>query len=284
MVAHFTSSKKERFNSVSRSNKYKMNGTKNERYSSNWEKLSKRLRLIYPCAICGEMDYSKKECHHLDYNKKNGSITNALILCIECHIGIHNGTHSLSNPLPDYTTKNSFNLKTLQYISEKKEWFDEKQPISIIPGLPAEIANGFRKQHIKGFIHIGGCNYYIGLQHCGFLIGVLGFSNPDYVDSDILIKADTTPPEWENSTDLLLYVLRTKQVQEAIEKKFNRKIQTAYSMCFSQHHQINRYRKHGKLIKKAPANGGFNLGYLFQLGNISTLKAAKSMWMQKHKT
>lgn len=140
----------------------------------------------------------------------------------------------------------------------------------------------FRRENIKGFIRPGGCNYYIGLQHCDFLIGVLGFSNPDFGKFHIMLKADTTPAEYEYSTDLLLYVLRTKQVQQLLEKRFNRTVSNAYSMCFSQHDQINRYRKHGEQVKKVATKGGFNLGYLFELGNIPTIKAAKSLWMQKH--
>ncbi|MFZ4546812.1 MAG: hypothetical protein ACOYN4_05230 [Bacteroidales bacterium] len=153
----------------------------------------------------------------------------------------------------------------------------------MIAGLNPELANQFRRENVKGFIHIGGCNYYIGLIHCDFLIGVLGFSNPDHGNFSVFLKADTTPSEWENSTDLLLYVLRTKQVKSALELKFHRTVETAYSMCFSQHNQINRYRKHAELVKKVPIKeGGYKLGYLFNLGNISTLKEAKSMWMQKH--
>lgn len=260
-----------------------MNGTGIERYSPNWEKTSKRLRLLYPCVICGNNNFSQKECHHIDENKKNSSPENAIVLCTECHTGVHNGTYSLPNPLPSYIQKSGFSVKVARPASSRKEWFDTTQPLKIISGLQSEIANSFRRDNVKGFIRIGGCNFYIGLVHCDYLIGVLGFSNHEHGTFSVFMKADTTPPEWENSTDLLLYVLRTKQVQESLEKKFNRKIETAYSMCFSQHNQINRYRKHGELIKKIPTMGGFNLGYLFKLGDIPTLKSAKSMWMQKHK-
>ena len=82
------------------------------------------------------------------------------------------------------------------------------------------------------------------------MIGVIGFSNPDYGNYDIFLKADTTPSAYEFSTDLLFFILRTKEVQKALEKKFNRTIETAYSMCFSQHNAINRYRKHGSLSLK----------------------------------
>jgi hypothetical protein len=254
-----------------------------ERYSANWEKLSKKLRLIYPCAICGETDYLKKECHHIDRNKRNSTLGNALVLCLNCHPLIDDGLIPLPDPLPNYS-HNSFEFKVAITANDHKDWFDISQPIRIIQNLPAKIANPFRHSNIKGFVKTDGCNYYIGMVNCNYLIGVLGFTNPEHDGKfDVLLKADTTPPEWEYSTDLLLYVLRTKQVQQALEKKFNRRIGSAYSMCFSQHAQINRYRKHAELIKKVKTQGGHNLGYRFELGNIPSLKAAKSMWMQKHK-
>ena len=204
-----------------------MNGAGIERYSANWEKLSKRLRLLYPCAVCGSNDFSKKEVHHIDNNKKNSYVDNALVLCSDCHRGIHSGTHFLPDPIPNYS-QCGFSVKVARPASSRKEWFDSTQPLKIISGLPPEIANAFRKENVKGFIRIGGCNYYIGLEHCGYLVGVLGFSNPEHGSFSVFMKADTTPPEWENSTDLLLYVLRTKQVQEALEQKFGRKISSAY--------------------------------------------------------
>jgi len=240
----------------------------------------------------------------------------------------------------------------IRTLYDNEDWFDKFKPISIIPFLKPQIANEFRRKNIRGFVNIGGCNFYIGLTHCDYLIGVLGFSNPEMGKYDILLKADTTPSLYENSTDLLLYVLRTKDVQKALEYKFNRKINTAYSMCFSQHNQINRYRKHAELItkkqirinkfsaderlkqianaavrkmKKEPCEVcgktdyveahhkdynfpekvnwlcvehhnerdgidgtcykiiGYNLGYLFKLGTIDSLRAAKALFIQKHK-
>lgn len=260
-----------------------MNGTGEQRYSANWEKLSKWLRLVYHCAVCGEKDYAKKECHHIDGNKKNSTIQNALVLCTKCHRGVEAGTIPIPNPLPVYNWREEQSVKIALSAATRKDWFNSKEPIRIITGLKPEVANKFRKDNVKGFIQPGSCNIYIGLTHQGYLIGVLGFSNADMGTYDVFLKADTTPPDWDYSTDLLLYVMRTKQVQEALEKKFNREIKTAMSMCFSQHDQINRYRKHGEMIKKVPAGGGYNLGYLFNLGDIPTLKAAKAMFMQKHK-
>jgi len=110
----------------------------------------------------------------------------------------------------------------------------------------------FRKQHVRGFIIPGSCNHYIGVASGNLLFGVLGFANPSYGNYDIFMKADTTPSEFKGSTELLLYVLRTREVKEALERKFCREINTIYSMVFTVHHQITRYRKHGELVNKIP--------------------------------
>ena len=115
------------------------------------------------------------------------------------------------------------------------------------------------------------------------LIGVLGFSNPEYGTYSLFLKADTTPSVCEYSTDLLLYVLRTKEVKNYLEAKFNREIKNVYSMCFSAYDTISRYRKHGELVTKKPMKNGFNLGYLFEMGTIPSIKEAKAQFFQKHK-
>jgi len=255
------------------------NSAKNS-YASGWLKLSRKLRLIYPCAVCGKTEFTELECHHIDFDKKNNKISNLIVLCKEHHLQAHKNVISL----PEVNYKISGQSVTVARIaSSDKDWFDSKSPLKIISNLDSKIAMEFRKSHVKGFIKAQGCNLYIGLYHNSLLVGVLGFSNPDYGTYDVLMKADTTPSEYENSTDLLLYVLRTKEVQISLENKFNRKINTAYSMCFSQHKVINRYRKHAEKIQEKEVKGGFNLGYLFQLGTIPTLKAAKAEFMQKHK-
>ena len=66
------------------------------------------------------------------------------------------------------------------------------------------------------------------------------------------MRADTTPSEYKGATELLLYILRTREVKKMLEDKFNREINTIYSMCFSEHSVISRYRKHGELITKIP--------------------------------
>lgn len=59
------------------------------RYSANWEKLSRRLRIYHPCFFCGLDEYNNKECHHIDEDKKNSELSNIIVLCIDCHIKVH---------------------------------------------------------------------------------------------------------------------------------------------------------------------------------------------------
>jgi hypothetical protein len=136
--------------------------------------------------------------------------------------------------------------------SNQKEWFNSISPLKILDSFPPHQAMEFRKRYVKGFIRPGSCNHYIGVASGDLLFGVMGFSNPTYGNYDILMKADTTPSKYQRATELLLYVLRTKEVKEALERKFNREINTIYSMCFSSHSVISRYRKHGELITKIP--------------------------------
>lgn len=110
--------------------------------------------------------------------------------------------------------------------------------------------------HLKGFLVPGACNHYIGVCSGSLLFGILGFtdysgwSNSNKTDADIQMRADTTPSNYDGATELLLYVLRTKEVKNALERKFNRDINTIYSVCFSHYPVISRYRKHGELISK----------------------------------
>lgn len=134
--------------------------------------------------------------------------------------------------------------------SSVKEWFDSTLPLKLFPDFPSKNAMEFRKKYVKGWIIPGACNYYLGVG-CGDLIfGILGFSNQTYGDYDILLKADTTPSCWAYSTELILYVLKSKEVQNLLSEKFNRTIKTSYSMCFSPNPVISRYRKFGELITK----------------------------------
>ena len=95
--------------------------------------------------------------------------------------------------------------------TSREEWFDPMKPLKLLPYFPSIEANKFRRRHIKGFVTIQGCHYYIGLSHNYKLIGLLGFFNPDYGNHDIFLKADTTPQSYSYSTDLLLYVLKKKK-------------------------------------------------------------------------
>ena len=108
----------------------------------------------------------------------------------------------------------------------------------------------FRKRHVKGWITPGGCNYYLGVGSGDLLFGILGFSNPDYGSYDLILKADTTPAEWAFSTELLLYALKSKEVQQLLSDRFNREIKNVYSMCFSRNPIISRYRKFAELKTK----------------------------------
>ena len=66
-----------------------------------------------------------------------------------------------------------------------------------------------------------------------------------------------------------------------LENRFCRKIETIYTMAFSKHESISRYRKHGSLENKKKVEGGFDLGYTFKAGSIISLKEAKQQFIQK---
>lgn len=164
--------------------------------------------------------------------------------------------------------------------SSIKEWFDPTSPLKLLQIKP-ELANKFRKMHLKGFIKPGSNNLYIGAFTGSLLFGVLGFSNPTYGDYDILMKADTTPSDFEKSTDLLLFCLRTVECKKILENKFSRRIETIYSMAFSKNETIQRYKKHAELKTKKSTDGGYDLGYIFKAGTIISLKEAKAQFIQK---
>lgn len=176
--------------------------------------------------------------------------------------------------------KSGFSVTVAWNASSVKEWFDSTAPLKISI-IPPSIAMKFRKRYIRGFVHPGGCNCYIGAFTGNLLFGVLGFSNPDYGKYDLLLKADTTPSEWEKSTDLLLFCMRTSEVKKTLERKFCREINTIYSMCFTLNESVQRYKKHGKLKNKTIIGDGFNLGYEFEAGSICSLKEAKAQFIQK---
>jgi hypothetical protein len=107
----------------------------------------------------------------------------------------------------------------------------------------------FRKKYAKGWIIPGGCNYYLAVANGNSIFGMIGLVKPDYGNFDLILKADTTNGN-PGSVDLLLFALRSKEVKEAIERKFNRVCETAISKCFSLYPVISRYRKHAELIIK----------------------------------
>lgn len=145
-----------------------------------------------------------------------------------------------------------YSVKVAYLASSQEEWFDPTLPLKVLNHLPSKEAMSFRKKHIKAFVVPGSCNHYIGASSGDLLFGVLGFANPTYGNYDLLLKADTTPAEYYGSVELLLYVLRTREIKQMLERKFNREINTIYSMCFSEHPVISRYRKHGELVTKIP--------------------------------
>ena len=252
-----------------------MNGSGINRYGSGFEKISKKMKLLYPCAICGEKDYSLKEVHHIDENKKNSDPNNLIVLCIDCHKLVHNGKQSL----PEQSNKIK-NKKIL--LSNDHNWINNKSKVDLII-IDSKTAMKYRKQNIKGWVKPGGCNLYLGMIIDNVLRGVLGFSNPDYGNYGLMLKADTTNSDEKYSIDLLLYLLKSNKCRELLEKKFNRIINNVYSTCFSSHIEISRYRKHGEKVKSIETNGGYNISYLFELGKYQTIKEAFSLFLQKHK-
>jgi len=146
--------------------------------------------------------------------------------------------------------KSGYGVTVASDASSVKEWFNSTLPLKLFPNFPSKSAMEFRKKHVRGWITPGACNFYIAVGSGDLIFGVLGFSNPTYGNYDILLKADTTPSDWTYSTELLLYALKSKEVQLLLCEKFNRQINTAYSMCFSVNQSISRYRKFAELIVK----------------------------------
>lgn len=253
-----------------------MNGVGVDHYGPGWEKISRRKRLSEPCCLCGQTDRSLLECHHIDGNKKNNATSNVVVLCRECHRRVHHDGIQIPKP----HNKCELSVTVAHRTSSVEDWFNSSSSLKILPYFPPKEAMSFRKLHLKGFVSPGGCNFYVGLSVDDRLIGVMGFASPEMGSYDVLLKADTTISGLPHSTDLLLYVMRTRDVQGWLERRFNRKVATAYSMCFSQHPQIARYRKHGILTKKKEVRGGFDLGYTFDLGTIPSIKAAKAVFLQ----
>lgn len=167
-------------------------------------------------------------------------------------------------------------------IQEKDQYINKSSSLKLIV-LPSEVAMNYRKKYIRGWVVPGSCNLYIGLLVDNVLTGVLGFKNAEIGTYDLMLKADTTNSNNKYSIDLLLYCMRSVECKKLLELKFNREIRTLYSMCFSSHSDIARYRKHGELTKKVEVGVGFNIAYTFNTGSIPSIKAAKMEFFQKHK-
>lgn len=134
--------------------------------------------------------------------------------------------------------------------SSVEEWFNSTAPLKLYPNFPSSEAMKFRKRYAKGWITPGACNLYVGVGTGNNLFGILGFQAPTYGNYDILLKADTTPSQWAGSNELLLYALKSKEVQNILCDRFTRQIDTAYSKCFSRHPVISRYRKFADQLSK----------------------------------
>ena len=148
-----------------------------------------------------------------------------------------------------------FSVKVAWDASSIQEWFDSTSPLKLIQISP-ELGMKFRKRFIKGFLIPGQSQIYIALVQNNLMIGCLAFNSYGAFasipknESDIYMLADTTPSEWDKSTDLLLFAMRTKECKELLENKFNREIKTIYTKAFSLNPTIQRYKKHGKLTYK----------------------------------
>ena len=251
-----------------------MNGKGTKRYRASHEKIAKKLKLLFGrCMLCGNKD-AELEAHHMN-GKRGDEYT---LLCNKCHKQITKSSEEIS---PIFSRR-GFDVTVAYRVTNSKDWFDSRKPLQIIPNLKPEIANKFRRLNIKGFVSIGSCNYYIGVILDGLLIGVMGFAVPSYGNYDLLLKADTTISQYEHSTDLLLFMLRTKQVKKMLEDKFCREINNVYTMIFSRYKNVNRYRKHAKKIREIKDGDGFKVGYIFKMGTIPTLKAAISLFRQNY--
>ncbi len=74
-------------------------GISNSPYSSNWGELLKRVireRDNYTCRMCSSPQLDKTfDVHHIDYDKKNSSPNNLILLCRKCHVKTTNGDRNM---------------------------------------------------------------------------------------------------------------------------------------------------------------------------------------------
>lgn len=178
-----------------------------------------------------------------------------------------------------------YSVTVARFVSNREEWFDSTLPLQLVFNLPTKIAMNFRKQNLKGFLHPGRCNYYIGATIDGQLFGILGFAINVYIGRDkelcydLLLKADTVNKKYKHSMDLLLYLLRTKPIKANLGDRFCRDIDKILIVTFTPYPDNNRYRKHAQLLKRVKMGNGYKLYYVITLGVIPTVKEARALFM-----
>lgn len=168
----------------------------------------------------------------------------------------------------------------------REERFDSSLPLQLIFGLPGKVAMNFRRKNLKGFLMPGRCNYNIGATIGGELFGVLGFCTDftglmilNGTDCDLFLKADIVDNNHKILFGLLIYLLKTKEVKEQLERKFCRYINKVMVRTFSPHLINNRYRKHGNVIRKTKEGNIYKIDYEIAIGTIPTIKSAKALFI-----
>lgn len=59
----------------------------------------------HSCALCDFSEQYALEVHHIDKNRKNNDLSNLIIVCANCHRGIHKKALSILSKLKDYLYK-----------------------------------------------------------------------------------------------------------------------------------------------------------------------------------
>ena len=58
------------------------------------------------CSLCGFSEEYAIEVHHIDRNRKNNDLENLVVVCANCHRGIHKKVPSILDKLKDYLYTN----------------------------------------------------------------------------------------------------------------------------------------------------------------------------------
>lgn len=59
----------------------------------------------HSCALCDFSEQYALEVHHIDKNRKNNDLSNLIVVCANCHRGIHKKALSILSKLKDYLHK-----------------------------------------------------------------------------------------------------------------------------------------------------------------------------------